>query len=296
MDFRQKLNEMINLVDSNLDICLPTEDTYPQTIHKAMRYSIFSGGKRLRPILVMAACEIVGGNSDDAIDFACAIEMVHAYSLIHDDLPAMDNDDYRRGKLTNHKVFGDAMAILAGDALLNFATETMIYSALKNTPKSTKYISAMNEIMSASGINGMISGQVVDIESEGKKIDEYTLNFMHSHKTGALITAGVRAGAIIGGAGSMELECLTEFAKNLGLAFQIKDDILDVIGDEAKLGKKVGSDQINNKSTFVTIYGLEKSQDMVAKVTQEAISALDMFEQRGEFLKDLANHLVNRES
>ena len=296
MDFKQRLYDLASIVDVALNKLLPPEDTYPQTIYKAMRYSIFGGGKRLRPILMVSTYEALNGNKEDVIPYACAIEMIHTYSLIHDDLPAMDNDDYRRGKLTNHKVFGDAMAILAGDALLNIATETMIKTALNNPNKHIKYLHAMNEIMTASGTFGMLSGQVVDIESERVQIDENTLNFMHSHKTGALITASVRAGAILGGTSKSQLEALTEFSKNLGLAFQIKDDILDIEGDESKLGKKVGSDQKNNKSTFPSVYGLDRSKEMVIQISQKAIDALEIFNNEGEFLRQLTYYLIKRES
>lgn len=296
MDFKARLKEIIKIVDSNIDKYLPPEDKFPQTIYKSMRYSVFAGGKRLRPVLAVAACEAVGGNIQEVIPFACAIEMIHTYSLIHDDLPAMDNDDYRRGRLTNHKVFGDAMAILAGDGLLNKATETMIKAPLQNGKDYLKYLKAMDEVMTASGTEGMIGGQVVDIESENKTIDTDTLYFMHAHKTGALITAPVRVGAIIGGASEEVINALTEFSKNLGLAFQIKDDILDITGDEKKLGKKVGSDINNNKSTFPSIFGLERSQEMVVEVSQKAMNALDILGDKGEFLKEIANYLINRES
>lgn len=295
MDFKTKIKQITKIIDENLDRYLPPEEKFPQTIYKSMRYSVFAGGKRLRPVLAFAACEIVDGNVEEVIPFACAIEMIHTYSLIHDDLPAMDNDDYRRGKLTNHKVFGEAIAILAGDALLNTAAEIMLNSILHSQDK-LKHIKAMKEILTASGTGGMISGQVVDLESEGKQIDKQTLDFMHRHKTGALIRASVRAGAIIGCANEDQLEKLTEFSENLGLAFQIKDDILDIIGDEKKLGKKVGSDIYNNKSTFPSVYGLEQSQRMVVDISQKAIDCLNYFNEKGQFLRDITCYLVNRES
>lgn len=202
-----------------------------------MNYSLKAGGKRLRPILTLEACKLVGGNEKDAYPFAVAIEMIHTYSLIHDDLPALDNDDLRRGRKTNHKVYGEAMAILAGDGLLNYAYEIMLRESLsKGEPE--KYLKAINEIAKASGIYGMIGGQVVDIESEGKSIDMEKLDFIHMNKTAAIIIGCMRAGAIIGGASEEELENVTKYAKNIGLSFQIVDDILDIVGDEAKLGKK----------------------------------------------------------
>lgn len=296
MEFEQKLKETAEVINTHLDKLLPSEDSYPQNIYKSIRYSIFSGGKRLRPILMMTACEIVGGDINKVINFACAIEMIHTYSLIHDDLPAMDNDDYRRGRLTNHKVFGDATAILAGDGLLNYSVEVMLNTIIDNQDDSINYIKAMKEIISASGVYGMVSGQVVDIESEGKEINQETLEFMHRHKTGALITASVIAGAIIGGANQQQLSALGKFADNLGLAFQIKDDILDIEGDESKLGKKVGRDQKNDKSTFPKVYGLEKSKEMLKETTSNAINSLEIFKEENNFLIELSNYLVNRES
>jgi geranylgeranyl diphosphate synthase type II len=296
MEFKDKIQEIVKKVDSSLDTYIESENTYPETIYKAMRYSLFAGGKRLRPILTIATCQALGGNIDDAMPFACALEMIHTYSLIHDDLPAMDNDDYRRGKLTNHKVFGDAMAILAGDGLLNKAAETMMKQTIDKSLNYERSIKAMYEIMSASGSEGMVGGQVVDLESEGKNIDKDTLYFMDSHKTGALIRAAVRAGAIIAGASDEKLQKLTEFAESIGLAFQIKDDILDVIGDEKKLGKKIGSDVINNKSTFVTIFGLEKSKQMAEEISKKAIDSLKILGENGEFLRQITDYLINREA
>lgn len=296
MEFKTRLKELVGLIDENLDKLILPEDTYPQTIYKAMRYSLFAGGKRLRPILAMAACEAVGGNKDDVIPFACAIEMIHTFSLIHDDLPCIDNDDYRRGKLTNHKVFGENMAVLAGDALLNKASEIMIKTCLENAKEGIKYLKAAYEISFATGAENLIGGEVVDIECEGKKVDEWTLNYMHSHKTGALITASVRAGATIGGANEEQLKKLTEYSENLGLAFQIRDDVLDIIGDQEKIGKDVGSDLEKEKATFPSVYGLEKSQEMVREVSQIAIEALEILGEKGMFLKEIADYLINRES
>jgi geranylgeranyl diphosphate synthase type II len=295
MNFDEKIKYYSQLTDAKIDSLLPKEDKFPSTIYKAMRYSIFAGGKRLRPMLVLAACEALGGSIEAALPFACAIEIIHTYSLIHDDLPAMDNDDYRRGRLTSHKVFGDAMAILAGDGLLNKAAEVMLGTALSNKSE-TKYVEAAYEIMTASGTEGMIGGQVVDLESENKLIDFDTLKFMHKNKTGAMIRAAVRSGAIIGGASKEELDMLTHFSENLGLAFQIKDDILDIIGDKDKLGKSVGKDINSNKSTFPAVYGLEKSKMMVEEFSSKAIECLNNFGEDAGFLKDIAEYLVNRES
>ncbi|MBZ4644745.1 MAG: Polyprenyl synthetase [Clostridia bacterium] len=296
MDFKQKLMDKINLVDKYLEIYLPERENYQKNIYHAMKYSIFAGGKRLRPVITLACCEIVGGNEILAIPFGCAIEMIHTYSLIHDDLPAMDNDDYRRGKLTNHKVFGEAIAILAGDALLNKAFEIMTEESLKNNIDLRRAMHAMSVIAKASGSEGMIGGQVVDLEAENKTIDRQHLEYMHLHKTGALIMAAAEAGAIIGGAAEDELQALKTYSKNIGLAFQIKDDILDIEGVQEKLGKPTGSDINNNKSTFITLMGMDKSKTLVESLTQEAIEQLKIFDDRACFLTQLAQYLVNRET
>src|SRR5699024_9043471 len=249
MEFKQALKERANQVESLLKTYMPSEEGYQKIIIESMNYSLSAGGKRLRPILTMEACKAVGGNVEDSIPFAMAIEMIHTYSLIHDDLPALDNDDLRRGKKTNHIVYGEDMAILAGDALLNYAFEVMLSNSIdKKNPN--KYLKAINEIAKASGIYGMIGGQVVDIQSENKQISKDKLDYIHNNKTAAIIIGCMRAGAIIGDATSNQLEKITKYAKNIGLSFQIVDDILDILGDESKLGKKVGSDIENQKSTY----------------------------------------------
>lgn len=295
MNLKTELQKKIEITDRALDKYLPQEGHPQKVLFDAMRYSVFAGGKRLRPILMMAASEFVEGRLEDVLPFACAMEMIHTYSLIHDDLPAMDNDDYRRGKLTNHKVYGDAIAILAGDGLLNYAVELMLQAILEDNANSMRKILAMKEIASAAGVYGMIGGQVVDLMSENKKIDKNTLDFIHNHKTAALIIASIRAGAILGGANDAELKALTEFAKNIGLGFQITDDILDIIGDEQKLGKKIGSDMEKHKSTYPSIHGLDISIKKVKELFDQGIRAIDHFGERADFLVCLADYLVKRE-
>ncbi|WP_053957132.1 polyprenyl synthetase family protein [Inediibacterium massiliense] len=295
MNLQQALKEKITYIDKAMHTYLPQEDSLQKEIFDAMSYSIFAGGKRLRPILLLAATEFVGGNIDEALPFACAVEMIHTYSLIHDDLPAMDNDDFRRGKPTNHKIYGEGMAILAGDALLNYAFELMIDGALKNKDDAYKKILAIKEIATAAGVYGMIGGQVVDLLSENKKIDGETLEFIHKNKTAALIISSIRAGAILGGANDEELSSLTDFSKNIGLGFQITDDILDIIGDEKKLGKKIGSDEQNHKATYPSIYGLDASIQKVQKLFTDGIHSIERFGTKSEFLIELSDFLVKRD-
>lgn len=294
MEFKEILNRKIDYIEDLLNEYMPKEEGYQQTIMKAMNYSLKAGGKRLRPILTLESCKIVGGNEEDAIPFAMAIEMIHTYSLIHDDLPALDNDDLRRGKPTNHKVFGDGMATLAGDALLNYAFEIMLSSSM-DKKDSNKYLKAINEVASHAGIYGMIGGQVVDVESENKFIDKDKLDFIHLNKTAALIVACMRAGAIVGGANEDELQRITKYGKNIGLSFQIVDDILDITGDEAKLGKPIGSDIENHKSTYPSLLGLEKSREIARELIEEAKSSIEGFSSDLEFLKQLGDYIISRD-
>lgn len=294
MSFKSNLKEKVAYIEELLAKYMPQEDGYQQTIFEAMNYSLKAGGKRLRPILTLEACKIVGGKEADAIPFAVAIEMIHTYSLIHDDLPALDNDDLRRGRPTNHKVYGDAMAILAGDGLLNYAFEIMLRESIgKENP--AKYLSAINEVAKSSGVYGMIGGQVVDIESEDKKIDMEKLDFIHLNKTAAIIVGCMRAGAIIGDATEEQLDNITKYATNIGLSFQIVDDILDIVGDEVKLGKKVGSDIDNNKSTYPSLLGLEKSKQIANDLIEEAKTKISDIDGNNEFLNGLAEYIIDRE-
>ena len=294
MEFKQALKQRAEYVENLLKEYMPKEEGYQKTIIESMNYSLDAGGKRLRPILTLEACKVVGGNIKDVIPFAMAIEMIHTYSLIHDDLPALDNDDLRRGKKTNHIVYGEDMAILAGDALLNYAFEVMLSNSIdKENPN--KYLKAINEIAKTSGIYGMIGGQVVDIQSENQQITKDKLDYIHNNKTAAIIIGCMRAGAIIGNATQEELEKITKYAKNIGLSFQIVDDILDVVGDESKLGKKVGSDIENNKSTYPSLLGLEKSKHIAYELIKEAKENINSINTDTDFLNNLADYIIDRE-
>ncbi len=280
------------LVEETLIKELNADDAIAPRLADSMKYSLMAGGKRLRPILLMAAADAVGGSGDIYVTTGCALEMIHTYSLIHDDLPAMDNDDYRRGKLTNHKVYGEGTAILAGDALLTLAFEVMVRQ--KNVTPD-KLVAVVKEMSIAAGANGMVGGQVIDLDSEGKQISMETLRAMHMGKTGALFRAALRSGAILAGASEEQLSSLTRYADCFGLAFQITDDILDVTGDEAAIGKPVGSDEKNLKSTYVTLTSLEEAKVLAEKAVNEACSALNIFGDEARFLRDLASYLLERD-
>lgn len=292
MYFKEELEQKAAMVEDALNRYLPPPDTYPPLIHQAMRYSVMGGGKRLRPALVMAGAETVGGSAVDVLPAACAIELIHAYSLVHDDLPAMDNDDYRRGKPTNHKVYGEAMALLAGDALL-----TLAFKLLAECPSShpKDVVRVIHEIALGAGTLGLIGGQVVDTFSAGEEIDEKLLNYIHRNKTGAMYRLSVRSGAILAGAKEKELANLTEYAEHLGLAFQIKDDILDCEGDEKKLGKPVGSDIRNKKATYPSLFGMENSREKARVAINNAIAALRTFGSKADFMRVLAKFVIERD-
>ena len=284
-------NERIKLIEAALLKELGAETALVPRLAESMEYSLMAGGKRLRPILVMAAADAVGARGTDFVQAACGIEMIHTYSLIHDDLPAMDNDDYRRGKLTNHKVFGEALAILAGDALLTQAFEVILRQ--QGVPAQV-LLEVLREISIAAGPNGMVGGQVIDMLSEGKRISMEELRKMHMGKTGALFRAAIRSGAILGGASEAQLAALTTYADCFGLAFQITDDILDVAGDEAVIGKPVGSDERNEKSTYVTLTSLDEAKKLAADTVQQALEALEIFGDEAKFLRDLVKMLLER--
>lgn len=294
MEFKQHLKEKASFIEDILKEYMPKEEGYQKTVIEAMNYSLSAGGKRLRPILTLEACKVVGGNEEEAIPFAIAIEMIHTYSLIHDDLPALDNDDLRRGRPTNHKAYGEAMGILAGDALLNYAFEVMLAGSI-NKENPEKYLKAINEIAKGAGIYGMIGGQVVDVESENKQIEKEKLDYIHMNKTAAMMVGCMRAGATIGGANSEQMEEITKYAKNIGLSFQIVDDILDIVGDEIKLGKKVGSDIENHKSTYPSLLGLDKSKEIAHNLIDEAKKSIEKLSDNVDFLKGLAEYIIDRE-
>lgn len=291
--FKAYCKAKLPLIDEALHKAMTVDGEIAPTIFDSMRYSLFAGGKRLRPVLLLAAAEACGAESDKFLKVACGLEMIHTYSLIHDDLPAMDNDDYRRGKLTNHKVYGEGIAVLAGDSLLTYAFETML-SAEGIEPNTLMRV--VREIAAAAGPQGMVGGQVIDLESEGKRVDLATLQTMHRAKTGALFRAAVRAGAILAGASEEELTALTTYAEKFGLAFQITDDVLDVIGTAEAIGKPVGSDEKNHKSTYVTLHSVEIAQQMAKETVDEAVSALAMFGECGAVLRDLVEYLLKRKS
>ncbi len=290
----QYLAAQQELIDRELRRLVPTETTPPQTIHRAVLYSLLAGGKRIRPILCIEAANAVGGASEGILQAACSLEMIHTYSLIHDDLPALDNDDYRRGKLTCHKVFGEAMAILAGDALLTVAFETL--AALASCP-AERVVRLVSELSRAAGtVRGMIGGQVADIEGERQPPTHELLESIHRAKTGALLRASVRMGAIYAGASDDDLAALSEYGEHAGLAFQIVDDILDVEESSEALGKTAGKDAHQQKITFPAVYGLDVSRDMARRECELAHSVLDRFGDRALRLREIAAMIVSRKS
>ena len=296
MDFEKQLQEKIAQIEALLQAYLPKEEGYQRTILEAMNYSVMAGGKRLRPMMMQEAYIMFGGTSQAIGPFMVALEMIHTYSLVHDDLPAMDNDLYRRGKKTTHHVYGEAMGILAGDALLNFAYETAAKSFLLE-PENVNIGKALIKLSQKAGVYGMVGGQVVDVEAEKKQevITKEKLDFIHHNKTAALIEAALAVGGILSGASDTEVQKLELVARKIGLAFQIQDDILDVIGKEEVLGKPIGSDARNEKVTYVTYEGIEKSKEDVARLTDEALELLHSLGKEDSFLSELFLHLVNRE-
>lgn len=295
MIFEKSLQKRKKEVEDHLYSYFENFKGFQKTVYQAMDYSLKAGGKRLRPVLLLEACMMFGGKFEDAIEFACALEMIHTYSLIHDDLPAMDDDDYRRGKPTNHIVYGEGTAILAGDGLLNSAFEIMISKALEIEGQSSKYLMAMKEIATAAGVKGMIGGQIVDLESENKTVSLETVDFIHNHKTGTMIKASLVAGAIIGGADEKGLQHISKYGENIGLAFQIIDDILDIVGDQQKLGKDIGSDAEKQKSTYPNLLGLENSREKALELLEESKQIIEIYNEKAAFLKSVADFLANRE-
>ncbi len=296
MEFYAQYDNTRRVVEESLTSFISGAENSPQKIiFDSMKYSLEAGGKRIRPVLLLETIKMMGGDCSAGIPFACAVEYIHTYSLIHDDLPAMDDDDLRRGKPTNHKVFGEAVAILAGDGLLNSAFEIMSGEILKNNCVGS--VKAMNVIASCAGVNGMIAGQIVDIESEGRSISYEELRYLHSKKTGALIKASVMAGAYIAGANEEELKAVERYSENIGLAFQITDDILDVTGNTSELGKNTGSDIQNDKSTYVSLFGIEKARLLAQDCLKDAVESLGNFDsQRRLFMEELARFVVMRKN
>ncbi|NLX91046.1 MAG: polyprenyl synthetase family protein [Firmicutes bacterium] len=300
------LSNKILLINEALDYFLPGEKEYPQTINRAMRYSIFAGGKRIRPLLILLTTELFGSKTERGIPPACAMEMIHTYSLIHDDLPAMDNDDYRRGCLTSHKVFGEATAILAGDALLTLAFDILsregfedkdskyVFSYLTEVPAEVR-LKVIGELSRAAGVKGMIGGQIVDLESEGKNIAPETIDYINSHKTGALLVACFRIGVILGGGGDDDLERLTACANAIGSTFQVVDDLLDLEGNREKMGKDLGADLKLKKATYLSHFGLKESKALRDHKFNESIKILDYYGNRADILKKLIRFMLYRD-
>jgi len=297
MDINRYLQEKKEIVDSALERYLPKKEELTSNLHQAMQHSLFAGGKRIRPILSIASFEAVGGKGEGVLPFACALEMIHTYSLIHDDLPAIDNDDYRRGKPTCHKVFGEAIAILAGDGLLTEAFRLMTNQPGKDQPLGDEVLvlDLIREVAQAAGVLGMVGGQVVDIESEGKTVDLPTVQYIHTHKTGAMILASVRVGARLGGAMETDLKVLTRYGENLGLAFQIADDVLNVEGKAVLMGKKTGTDLFKGKATYPSVLGIEESKKRSKELVGMAVDALNSLGPEADPLREIARFIIARE-
>jgi len=295
VNWQQDLAARAELINSALELFLPEESCFPPRIHKAMRYSLFAGGKRLRGALIMVTAEMLGIDEKRVLPAAAAIEMIHTYSLIHDDLPAMDNDDYRRGRPTCHRVYGEAVAILAGDALLTLAFETLTRLTVEGFDHGA-VIKVIQEMAVGAGSLGLIGGQVVDLESEGNDVSAATLEYIHHHKTGALFKTAVRSSAILAGAGEQELNALTDYAEAFGLAFQITDDILDITGNEEMLGKKTGRDLALHKATYPELFGLDEAREQVGSLVEKCLKNAALFGSRAEFLREAAHYLLIRQS
>lgn len=294
MNFEKEMKERVGYIEALLKLYLPKEEGFQKTVIEAMNYSLMAGGKRIRPMLILESYRLFGGEHEVEIEpFMVAMEMIHTYSLVHDDLPAMDNDEYRRGRKTTHVVYGEAMGILAGDALLNYGFEvaSKSFAEPNNFEKTTK---AFTILTKKSGIYGMIGGQVVDVENSDRPMEQDMLDFIYDLKTGALIEGAMMIGAIMAGAKAEQVEQVEQVAKKIGLAFQIQDDILDVIGDEAEIGKPVNSDEKNHKTTYVTLFGIAKAEEQVARLSKEALQMLAEFPKKNEYLEELVRYLIYR--
>lgn len=294
MDIEKYLEEKRQLVDRYLEAHLPPVGTSPAMLHEAIRYSLLAGGKRIRPILTIAAAEAIGSPPASLLPVACAFEFIHTYSLIHDDLPAMDNDDFRRGKPTNHKVYGDGMAILAGDGLQTMAFEWCSRADLVNDIEPYVQVQIIAELAIGSGNQGMVSGQVLDIQAENQQVELVELQNIHAHKTGKLIRASVRAGALLSGANLTQFGQLTGYAEDIGLAFQIADDVLNVTGTREELGKDANTDAERGKQTYPSFYGLEGAKKLAQECADLAIGRLRSFDDKADPLRGIAQYIVSR--
>ena len=293
MNFQDELTKRTENAERVIRSFLPAEEGFARTMAQAMNYSMLAGGKRLRPILIQETCRLFGGEEEVVEPFMAGMEMIHTHSLIHDDLPALDNDAYRRGRLTTHKVYGEAMGVLSGVALLNYAYETM-FQAFSLTGDQDRVIRALKVMAEKTGIHGMLGGQSVDVENDGKPVEKEMLDYIYRNKTSALIEASMMTGAILAGAEDREVSVVEEAAGNIGLAFQIQDDILDVISTDEELGKPVHSDEKNNKVTYVTLFGTEKASEQVELLSAKAIQLLKSLNKNNEFLYLLIEKLINR--
>ena len=293
LDIESYLKQRAEYVERALESAVAAHQEPGARLLEAMRYSLFAGGKRLRPILAIAACEAVGGGADDALGLACALEMIHTYSLIHDDLPCMDDDDLRRGRPTNHKVYGEAMATLAGDALLTDAFGVLACSPTNRAPAQV-VLNVVTELARAAGSPGMVIGQALDMLSEGKATDVATLEYLHARKTGALFLVAVRGGGLLGGGDSGQIDALTRYGRALGLAFQVIDDLLDVVASTEQMGKRTHKDDAHGKATYPALMGVERSRAFAHELKYRALEALAPFDRRAEPLREIANFVVER--
>lgn len=296
VNFQDELKKRTEEIEGVLKSYLPREEGFAKTMAQAMNYSVLAGGKRLRPMLILETSRMFGGEDQLAYPFMAAMEMIHTHSLVHDDLPALDNDDYRRGRLTTHKVYGEAMGVLSGVALLNYAYEVMLtaFDLAEDEETRARVIKALKVMARKTGLYGMLGGQSVDVENDGKPMSREMIDYIYENKTSALIEASMMAGAILGGASAEEVAVVEKAASGIGLAFQIQDDILDVTSTAEELGKPIHSDEKNHKTTYVTLMGIEKASQQVAELSEEAVKLLEGLNKKNEFLFTLVNELVGR--
>ena len=296
VNFQDELKKRTEEIEAVLKSYLPREEGFAKTMAQAMNYSVLAGGKRLRPMLILETCRMFGGEDKLAYPFMAAMEMIHTHSLVHDDLPALDNDDYRRGRLTTHKVYGEAMGVLSGVALLNYAYEVMLtaFDLAEDEKARARVIKALKVMSHKTGLDGMLGGQSVDVENDGKPMSREMINYIYENKTSALIEGSMMAGAILGGASAEEVAVVEKAASGIGLAFQIQDDILDVTSTAEELGKPIHSDEKNHKTTYVTLMGIEKASQQVAELSEEAVKLLEGLNKKNEFLFTLVKELVGR--